>query len=315
MIGLAKWHTVGMFLLVLLMSACASTAPSPAESTYVPVASGPPPVVTQTMATTVAAATPTASGDVFPTPQLENLARERREVRFESEGATLVGELDLPKRDGLAPLVFIIHHSGPVTRDAYGYMAELLLERGYAVFRFDKRGTGASSGSYGCCESADALAAYQAAVAQADINRCNVFIAAQSIGTTYLAEQFDAYAQVQKPTGVVLLSNLLRADQITRIAAPLHIIIAATETDATAIGRDAAAAHQSAQPYGSSYYVAEGAEHTLFDISTGPIDWSNPDWVQRYHRGAMESMLNWLDQHRVDGAGCDSRHGSTGRGW
>jgi hypothetical protein len=75
---------------------------------------------------------------VPPTPQLEGIARERRQVRFVSQGVTLAGELDLPLGDAPAPLVFVIHHSGPVDRDSYGYLAELLVKEGYAVFRFDK---------------------------------------------------------------------------------------------------------------------------------------------------------------------------------
>jgi pimeloyl-ACP methyl ester carboxylesterase len=235
-----------------------------------------------------------------PTPDLEGITGERRQVRFVSEGVTLAGELDLPTGDAPAPLVFVIHHSGPVTRDAYGYLAELLLEEGYAVFRFDKRGTGASEGTYGCCESEDALAAYRAATAQDGFDPSNVFIVAQSIGTQHLAERFEQYVQVHRPRGVVLLSNLLDASSIDAIAAPIYIIVSDSEANLDAIGPAAAEAHRNAYSFGASYYIAEGTEHNLFDISTGPIDWDNPEWVQRYHVGAMQSLIDWLDHHRVD---------------
>jgi pimeloyl-ACP methyl ester carboxylesterase len=238
-------------------------------------------------------------GDVFPTPQLEGITSERREVRFVSGGVALAGELDLPVGARSAPLVFVIHHSGEVDRNTYGYLAELLLRAGYAVFRFDKRGVGASEGSYGCCEADDALAAYRAAVAQAGVDRRNVFIVAQSIGTQHLADRYGEYAQVQAPRGVVLLSSLLRADAIVRIAAPLHIIVSDSEPDLTAIGRAAAEAHQAEFGLGASYYVADHTEHTLFDTRAGPIDWSDPAWVRRYHRGAMQSLEDWLDNHSV----------------
>jgi pimeloyl-ACP methyl ester carboxylesterase len=207
----------------------------------------------------------------------------------------LAGELSLPRGDGPFPLVFILHHSGPVTRDAYGYMAELMLPRGFAVFRFDKRGTGASGGSYGCCEGDDGLAAYSAAVQQPGVDRKRVFIVAQSIGTSYLAERFAAFAQVQPPRGVALLSNLLTATTITSITAPALILVADSETNLAAIGADAAAAHQSVAT--TTLYIAEGAEHTLFDVRDGPIDWSDPSWVQRYHRGAMKKLLTWLAEY------------------
>jgi pimeloyl-ACP methyl ester carboxylesterase len=236
---------------------------------------------------------------VPPTPQLEGIARERRQVRFASQGVTLVGELDLPLGDAPAPLVFVIHHSGPVDRDSYGYLAELLVKEGYAVFRFDKRGTGMSGGEYGCCEGEDALAAYRAATAQDGIDPCNVFIVAQSVGTQYLAERFEEYVRAHPPRGVVLLSNLLDADSIDVIAAPVHIIISDSESNVDQLGRAAVEAHRDKYSLGASYYIAEHTEHTLFDIRSGPIDWSDPQWPQRYHRGAMQSLIDWLSDQAV----------------
>jgi hypothetical protein len=233
-------------------------------------------------------------GDVFPTPDLTAVAAERREVRFMSEGVKLVGELALPHGSRPAPLAVIIHHSGPVGRDAYGYMAELLLPAGFAVFRFDKRGVGASGGSYGCCEEADALAAYRAAVIQPDVDPCRIFIIAQSRGTEHLAAHFGEYDAAAPPRGVALLSNLLGPDRIGVIAAPVQIIVSDSEPNLAAIGSDAAAAHRAQHPFGADVYVAAGSEHSLFDTSDGPIDWSDPAWVRRYHRGAMATLIAQL---------------------
>lgn len=240
---------------------------------------------------------PAGLPEVRPTPNLDPISAERRAVLFTADdGVTLAGELTLPRQPALPPLAVIIHHSGPVDRDAYGYLAELLVARGYAVFRFDKRGTGQSGGSYGCCEAADALAAYRAAVTQPGIDQRRVFIVAQSIGTRYVAASFAEYVAATPPCGVALLSNLLGPDEIGAIAAPVHVIVADSEPDLQRIGPDAVAAHNVRWPYSASLYIAEDAEHTLFDIRDGPIDWSNSNWVQRYHRGAMASLVEWLDQ-------------------
>ncbi|WP_129672307.1 S9 family peptidase [Candidatus Chloroploca sp. Khr17] len=265
-----RW--LGLLLLVVMLVGC--TAPAPSEQASVPT--------------------------LQPTPLPTANAQARREISFPAaDGTLLAGELALPAGSPPYPLVVIIHHSGPVDRTAYAYMEPLLLARGYAVFRFDKRGTGASAGTYGCCESDDALAAYQAVTSEAEINRDYLFIAAQSLGTYNVAEQFAAYQTIAPPRGVALLSNLLDQAMIVAIEAPIHVIVADSEPELNRIGPEAVAAHQAALPYGASLYVAEGAEHTLFDLTAGPIDWQDPGWAERYHRGAMASLLDWLDHQRV----------------
>ncbi len=252
-----------------------------------------------------------------PTPALDPISAERREVRFMADdGTTLAGELTFPRQQALPALVVIIHHSGPVDRDAYGYLAELLVADGYAVFRFDKRGTGASAGTYGCCEATDALAAYRAAVHQTGIDPQRVFIVAQSIGTRYIAELFAEYVAATPPCGVALLSNLLGPEEIPAIAAPVHVIVADSEPELQRIGPGAVAAHNAHWSYGANLYIAQGAEHTLFDIREGPIDWSDPNWVHRYHRGAMASLIEWLDERQCPpeepGTSEEDRSGRSG---
>jgi len=266
-----------IFLLAALGGCVAATVSPTTQATQ------PPPVIIDPV-----------TGDAYPTPQLELTTREQRQISFFAGDAVLAGELDLPRTNNAAPLAVIIHHAGPVGRDAYGYLAELLTEAGFAVFRFDKRGVGASGGEYGCCEAEDALAAYRAAVAEVGIDRDRVFIVAQSIGTEYLATHFAEFAAVQPPAGVALLSSLLGPEQITAIAAPVQIIVADSEPNLEAIATQAVQAHRTRWPYGASSYIAAHAEHTLFDIKDGPIDWSDPAWVTRYHRGAMQSLIDWL---------------------
>jgi uncharacterized protein len=243
-----------------------------------------------------AAPEPTSApaAEVFPTPELRGITKARREVRFQSGAATLVGELDLPIGAGPAPLVVIIHHAGPVPRDAYGYMAELLVRDGFAVFRFDKRGTGGSGGEYGCCEAEDALAAYAAAVSEPGVDADRVLIVAQSIGTRHLAAQFGAFNAVRPPRAVALLSNLLGPDEIGAVAAPTLIVVADSEPELQRIGPQAAEAHAAAVGGETALYVAQGAEHALFSTRDGPLDWGDPSWVRRYHRGAMERLRQWL---------------------
>lgn len=62
-----------------------------------------------------------------------------------------------------------------------------------------------------------------------------------------------------------------------------------------ALTEDAVRAHAAAYHFGASYFIAENAEHTLYDISAGPVDWSDPNWPERFHAGAWQSLQAWLE--------------------
>ncbi len=55
---------------------------------------------------------------------------------------------DLPKGVARPPIVILAHSSGRVTADVNARYAEPLVQRGFAVLRFDKRGVGQSDGVY-----------------------------------------------------------------------------------------------------------------------------------------------------------------------
>ena len=240
----------------------------------------------------------TAPAAPSPTPPFNLLPLDAitREVTFASaDGVQLAGQLDLPLDISEPPLVVFIHHAGPETRDTYQHLVAYLVPRGYAVFRFDKRGTGRSNGVYGCCEADDALAAYRAVYSESGFDHRHVFIIAQSLGTQIVAERFSDFEAIGMPGGVVLLSSLLRGDAVLAIRAPIHIIVSDSEAEVEALGEEAVHAHRAAYDYGASFFIAPNTEHTLFDISAGPIDWSVPDWPDKFSTLARDSLLNWLD--------------------
>lgn len=69
-------------------------------------------------------------------------------VRFRNGDAYLEGVLHLPGNSGKYPLAVFIHGSGMATRNDYEEFVAPLIEEGIAVFRYDKRGVGASGGIY-----------------------------------------------------------------------------------------------------------------------------------------------------------------------
>lgn len=70
------------------------------------------------------------------------------ETTFDSEGETFAGRLVLPLGEGPFPLAVLIHGSEDLSARDYYYHQRLLPARGVAVFVYDKRGTGGSSGEY-----------------------------------------------------------------------------------------------------------------------------------------------------------------------
>jgi dienelactone hydrolase len=79
------------------------------------------------------------------------IAVASEEVRFQREGAVLVGTLLVPPgRPAPHPAVVNVHGSGRVTRDDFWTraVAHMFIAEGYAVLSYDKRGTGLSGGEY-----------------------------------------------------------------------------------------------------------------------------------------------------------------------
>jgi uncharacterized protein len=99
---------------------------------------------------------------------------QARDLTFQNGPVTLAGTLTRPDRPGPHPLVVMIHGSGPLDRDGnmpgqrldiFNALAVSLAEGGYAAFRYDKRGCGASTGDYLTHGFADLIADAGAVVA------------------------------------------------------------------------------------------------------------------------------------------------------
>lgn len=95
-------------------------------------------------------------------------------VQFTSvDGVLLEGTLELPTLKGSHPLVVFVHGSGQRTRSDYQEIVNLLLPNGFAVFRYDKRGVGASQGVYSgvSAKNSSSLIPLLAADAAAAVNQ------------------------------------------------------------------------------------------------------------------------------------------------
>ena len=74
------------------------------------------------------------------------------EIRFRSGKFRLVGDLRIPEGEGPHPAIIMVHGDGPATREGFPTTfppaIETFLGNGYAVFSWDKPGSGESRGKF-----------------------------------------------------------------------------------------------------------------------------------------------------------------------
>lgn len=87
----------------------------------------------------------TANGQQFMGSRVILYAEETLEVTLDA-GYKLTGSLLTPPQLGPHPLVILVHGAGPGLRDDYRVVADLFARQGLAVFFYDKRGWGESTG-------------------------------------------------------------------------------------------------------------------------------------------------------------------------
>lgn len=220
------------------------------------------------------------------------LEQERTvELVFAGDKVRLAGQIDYPNTppppNGY-PLIFIIHHAGGNTREAYQHYVDLGLSAGYAVFRWDKRGTGRSGAGGQGSATQDAVNAYEIALEQPNINRQRTVIIAQCSGTLLLGSSYGLFARIQNPYGVLLVGNKLDEKAILAIDTRVHIVMGENDwIPAKQYAVAASKAHNAAYPYGALYYVAAHADRMLLDTRSQ---------TYTFHQDAQRVIFHWLDQ-------------------
>lgn len=214
----------------------------------------------------------------------------RCQLAFAGDGVRLAGQIDYPKTQHPlgqgSPLMFVLPHAGWHTRQHYQYYARTALNIGYAVFRWDRRGTGESGAGGWGSPTQDALNAYETALAQPHINPNKVIIFAQAESTLTLAENFGLFARLAQPSAVLLASSRLDAKTITGIDAPLYIVQGERDWhNCDQYARSAVQAHNETFKHGAQYYIAPDADHDMM-VAQGEN--------QVFHLGAVHKIQDWL---------------------
>jgi pimeloyl-ACP methyl ester carboxylesterase len=139
---------------------------------------------------------------------------ESPEVSFKGEDATLAGTLLVPPGKGPHPAVVLLHGSGRLTRWSFGPYPHFFTSLGLAVLVYDKRSSGASTGTYLPRDSyypemflRDALAAVGMLQARDDIDLGRVGLWGTSEGgmlATQVAARMKTIAWVINSSGFMM---------------------------------------------------------------------------------------------------------------
>jgi pimeloyl-ACP methyl ester carboxylesterase len=131
-----RWITMMIMLLMLSLTSCtgATTEAPPAME-----------VSHEEVTTTTVAPIATSTETEPARPPVE-------EIRFRSGDFEVVGDLRFPAGDEPYPAIIMVHGDGPATRHGavnFGPTIEIFQRNGYAVFSWDKPGSGESTGEFG----------------------------------------------------------------------------------------------------------------------------------------------------------------------
>jgi pimeloyl-ACP methyl ester carboxylesterase len=95
-------------------------------------------------------------------------------VRFSNGNIQLAGTLISPTTGGTHPAIILVHASGPEDREYVLPFARFLIRQGIAIFGYDKRGVGGSTGDWNTASfedlAGDVVAAFEYLKTRSDIH-------------------------------------------------------------------------------------------------------------------------------------------------
>jgi len=237
------------------------------------------------------------------------------ETTFESVDATIAAQWDFPERSP-APLVVLIPAGGRIDRNGwnpgigesseqgmYAILARELVQAGFAVFRFDKPGSGKSGRGRYATERSNALEAYRRAIDHARIDPDKVFMLGHAGGTDTIAAIFPRYADILEPAGVVFMSNAVGEHDSLRVDPPLLIINAGKDPDdRLQYGKFIVEAREkrSEGKLETKLVILETAEPGLLS----PVD-TGDDTIYTLDPEAIRETISWLSGRIGNGRSAD----------
>jgi hypothetical protein len=209
------------------------------------------------------------------------------EVIFAGDNVSLAGQIDYPNKpvptNGY-PLLFILPNACCTGRHGFEHHAQIGLQAGFAVFRWDKRGTGHSgSGGKGNAER-DAIAAYSTAIRQADIDPNTIVIWSQTDASLLLGKHYEQFKQHQQPKSIILTGNMLDENAVLNIDTQILCITGERDWNfASRYAINTTITHNDTYNLDAQSYIARFANRKLIDTRNN-----------LFHSGAEATIQDWL---------------------
>jgi len=258
-----------------------------------------------------------------PPPSSGTPQRERTvETTFQSVDATIAGQWDFPARTP-APLVVLIPSQGRLDREGrlpglgeepghgmYGELTDALVNAGFAVFRFDKPGTGRSAPGQFATERSNAIEAYGRAIDHARVDRDHVFLLGHSLGSDTIAGIFSRYEAVTPPRGVIFFDSTVGERMSLDVKAPLLIVNPNKDPDDRYTFGEFVVEARSVAPGGkleTSLALIDDAEPGLL----APM--VQGDEKLELHPRAIAATIDWLRKRHAAAPATDGAHRDSPR--
>lgn len=156
-----------------------------------------------------------------------------REITFQVGPFEMAGQLDLPHAEDDFPTVFLVPGSPshdrhgnvrgyPGYNNYFAIISQVVIQSGYAVFRYDKGGTGKSSS--GLSAASDVIAAYRACANQADVDRSQLTILAIGGGSAHIYRKWLDLEQINPVKSMLLMSTGVNDFKLQDFALPIGVI-------------------------------------------------------------------------------------------
>ncbi|MEC8704524.1 MAG: hypothetical protein VXX61_02320 [Asgard group archaeon] len=226
--------------------------------------------------------------------------RAKIDVEFYSGPYLLSGQLDIPntKNEKYKTVFFI---PGAPKHDRYGNVkgyrgynnyfepiVKLMMELNFAVFRWDKGGSGKSSS--GLSFESDILSAYKKLLSLKEIDNSNIIILAIGAGSGYVYRTWFELNRLNKIDKLILLATGINYKKIQDLNVPIYLIC---KLENILRSKNALFDYSNEKGIPTFYHGAEEVNEQLLSSANGVINMINDNDLEWSHE-VLFILKNWF---------------------